>query len=173
MLRHTIVFAVQASDEDTIGATVAGHVAPSLTTKGETSMKTLIAAALAVLPLTAPAFAADPAKGEADFKKCKACHMIVAPDGTEIQKGGKVGPNLHGVVGRAVASVEGFAYGDSIKAVGAAGKVWDEAMLTAYMIDPAKWLKAETGDAAAKSKMTYKLTKGSEDMAAYLASVAP
>ncbi|MBD3765968.1 MAG: cytochrome C [Rhodobacterales bacterium] len=135
-------------------------------------MKTLTAAALAALALTAPAFAADPAKGEADFKKCKACHMIVAPDGTEIQKGGKVGPNLYGVVGRAVASAEGFAYGDSIKAVGATGAVWDEAMLATYVADPGKWLKDTLGDGGAKSKMTFKLPKGGEDMAAYLASVA-
>jgi len=135
-------------------------------------MKTLTAAALAAAALAAPAQAADPAKGEADFKKCKACHMIVAPDGTEIQKGGKVGPNLYGVVGRAVASVEGFAYGDSIKAVGATGAVWDEAMLAAYVADPVKWLKDTLGDAAAKSKMTFKLPRGGEDMAAYLASVA-
>lgn len=113
----------------------------------------------------------DPAKGEADFKKCKACHAIVAADGTEIQKGGKTGPNLAGVVGRVVASVEGFKYGESITAVGASGVVWDEAAIAAYLVDPTAWLKEKTGDAAAKSKMTFKLSKGSEDMAAYLASI--
>lgn len=137
-------------------------------------MKLILSATVAALALAAPAFASgDAAKGEADFKKCKACHMIVADDGTEIQKGGKTGPNLYGIVGRQVGSVEGFKYGDSIVAVGAGGMVWDEAELAAYMVDPAKWLKDKTGDAAAKSKMTFKLAKGSEDMAAYLASVAP
>lgn len=132
----------------------------------------LIATFLASITLTAPAFAAgDAAKGEADFKKCKACHMIVADDGTEIQKGGKTGPNLYGVIGRKVASVDGFKYGESIAAVGATGKVWDEASLAAYVTDPGAWLKAETKDPAAKSKMTFKLAKGAEDMAAYLASV--
>lgn len=129
---------------------------------------------LAMLSLTfaAPALAAgDAAKGEADFKKCKACHMIVADDGTEIAKGGKTGPNLYGVVGRAVASTD-FAYGESIKAVGATGLVWDEAELAAYMTDPGAWLKEKTGDDAAKSKMSFKLNKGQEDLAAYLASVA-
>ena len=133
--------------------------------------RTLTAITLATLA-AAPAFAAgDAAKGEADFKKCKACHMIVADDGTEIQKGGKTGPNLYGVVGRQVAGVADFKYGDSIVAVGAKGVIWDEAMLAAYMADPSKWLKEQTGDAAAKSKMTFKLAKGGEDMAAYLASV--
>jgi len=129
-------------------------------------------AALAALAFTTPAFAQDAAKGEADFKKCKACHMIAADDGTVIQKGGKTGPNLHGVIGRVVASTD-FNYGDSIKAVGAAGTVWDEASLAAYLADPTAWLKAATGDSAARSKMSFKLAKGGADMAAYLASVAP
>lgn len=134
-------------------------------------MKLLTTATLAALALSAPAFAGDAANGEADFKKCKACHMIVADDGTEIQKGGKTGPNLYGVIGRTVASAADFKYGESIAAVGAKGVVWDEAMLAAYVADPGKWLKEQTGDAAAKSKMTFKLAKGGEDMAAYLASV--
>jgi cytochrome c len=134
-------------------------------------MKFALVSAFALAALAAPAFAQDAAKGEADFKKCKACHAIIAADGTEIVKGGKTGPNLFGVVGRTLGSYEGFAYGDSIVSLGAAGKVWDEAMLAAYLVDPAKWLKEQTGDAAAKSKMSFKLAKGSEDMAAYLATL--
>lgn len=133
-------------------------------------MKTIIFSALALAVLAAPAFAGDAAKGENEFKKCKACHAIIAADGTEIVKGGKTGPNLFGVIGRPVASVADFKYGDSILAVGAAGKVWDEAALAAYVADPAKWLKEATGDTAAKSKMTFKLAKGGEDVAAWLAT---
>jgi cytochrome c len=136
-------------------------------------MKTKVLAVLSAVILAAPAFAdGDAAKGEADFKKCKACHSIIAPDGTEIQKGGKTGPNLYGIVGKAVASDPDFKYGDSIKAVGAAGTVWDQDALAAYTADPAAWLKEVSGDDGAKSKMTFKLSKGNEDMAAYLASVA-
>ena len=135
-------------------------------------MTRILTVSLTLLALASPALAAgDAAKGEADFKKCKACHMIVADDGTEIMKGGKTGPNLYGVVGRQVAGVADFKYGESIAAVGAKGVIWDEAMLVAYMADPGKWLKEQTGDPAAKSKMTFKLAKGGEDMAAYLASV--
>ncbi len=87
-------------------------------------------------------------------------------------KGGKTGPNLFGVIGRTVGSEPGFAaYGDAIKAVAAAGTVWDEAALAAYVADPTGRLKETSGDPAAKSKMTFKLAKGSEDVAAYLASV--
>jgi len=56
-------------------------------------------------------------------------------------------------------------------AAGAAGAVWDEASLAAYVADPNAWLQEKTGDAAAKSKMSFKLTKGGEDMAAYLATI--
>jgi cytochrome c len=131
-------------------------------------MKYALIAAAALL--ASPAFAQDAAKGEAEFKKCKACHAIIADDGTEIQKGGKTGPNLYGVIGRPVASLD-YAYGDSIKAVGAAGMVWDEASLAIFLADPSAWLKEQTGDAAAKSKMSFKLAKGAPDVAAYLASV--
>ena len=135
-------------------------------------MKISLIATLAAMAVATPVFAGDAAKGEAEFKKCKACHMIVAPDGTEIYKGGKTGPNLYGVVGRQVGSVEGFKYKDSIVAVGATGLVWDEAELAAYMTDPKAWLIEKTGDSGAKSGMTHKQKKDQEDIAAYLASVA-
>lgn len=134
--------------------------------------KISLLAAISAFALAAPAFAGDPAAGETTFKKCKACHSVIAPDGTEIQKGGKTGPNLYGVIGRPVASDPDFKYGDGILAVGATGAVWDEAALAAYVVDPTKWIDEKTGDDALKSKMTFKLPKGGEDVAAYLASVA-
>jgi len=127
--------------------------------------------AFGALMLATPVLAGDPAAGEADFKKCKACHSLTATDGTEVVKGGKTGPNLGGVIGRPVGSVADFKYGESILAAGAAGAVWDEASLAAYVADPNAWLQEKTGDAAAKSKMSFKLTKGGEDMAAYLATI--
>ncbi len=123
------------------------------------------------LALATPALAGDPAKGEADFKKCKSCHAVTGADGTEIQKGGKTGPNLFGVVGNPVASSPDFKYGDGILAAKAAGAVWDEAALAVYLGDPAAWVKTASGDDSAKSKMSFKLTAGAEDMAAYLATL--
>ena len=67
--------------------------------------------------------------GEDTYKKCVACHTV--------DKGGRngVGPNLHGVVGRAVASVEGYSYSASMKAKGG---VWDAASLDTYLENPRK-----------------------------------
>jgi cytochrome c len=139
----------------------------------ETTMKISFYATLAALALATPVFAdGDAAAGEADFKKCKSCHAIVADDGTAIVKGGKTGPNLYGIIGRAAGSAD-FKYGDSLKAAGEAGLVWDEENLAAFVADPKEFLKEATGDDKAKTKMTFKLKKGGDDMAAYLASVAP
>ncbi len=134
--------------------------------------KFILSAAVLAATLAAPAFAGDAAAGEDTFKKCKACHSVIAPDGTEIQKGGRTGPNLYGIIGRAVASDPDFKYGDGILALGATGAVWDEASLAAYVADPGAYLKTATGDDAAKSKMSFKLASGGEDVATYLASVA-
>ena len=135
-------------------------------------MRALIYAA-AALALAGPVLAdGDAAVGEKEFRKCKACHMIVADDGTEIVKGGKTGPNLWGVIGRPVASAD-FKYGDAILAVGATGLVWDTDLIVPYLADPKGWLVEKTGDAGANSKMTFKLSKKGEDVAAYLASVGP
>jgi len=134
-------------------------------------MKSVIALAATTLALAAPAFAeGDAAAGEKAFKKCKACHTIASPEGEVIFKGGKTGPNLYGVVGR-VAGSEDFKYGDGLKEANAAGFVWTAEEIVTYSADPKAWL-ADNGFAA-KSKMSYKLKKGGEDVVAYLVSVAP
>ncbi|CUH63875.1 Cytochrome c551 [Thalassovita gelatinovora] len=137
-------------------------------------MNKLLTATAVLATLAAPVFAeGDIDKGEKAFKKCKACHTIEADDGTVIMKGGKTGPNLYGVIGRTAGTYEGFKFGNSIIAAGEAGVVWDEETLAKYTADPKEFLKEATGDGAAKSKMSFKLKKGGEDVAAYLASVAP
>lgn len=133
----------------------------------------LLALGIAAPVLASPALAADPQKGETAFRKCKSCHSIVAPDGTEVQKGGKTGPNLWGIVGNPVASSPDFSYGEGILAAKEKGAVWDEAQLAAYLADPNAWIKAASGDDGATSKMTFKLPKAEEaaDVAAYLATL--
>ena len=135
-------------------------------------------AALAVLAVTAsPAFAAgDAVKGEASFKQCQTCHSVVDAAGEVLAgKGAKVGPNLFGVFGRAAGSLEGFKYGDSIVAMGAAGLIWDEANFVAYVQDPGAFLKDKLADKSAKTKMAFK-AKNAEmaaDLYAYLAQFSP
>lgn len=137
-------------------------------------MKLTSAVLCASIAASVPAFAeGDIEAGEKVFKKCKSCHMITAADGTAIQKGGKTGPNLFGVIGRAAGSVEDFKYGKSLAAAGEAGLIWDEEQFLAYVEDPSKFLKAYLDDSKAKSKMTLKLKKGGEDIYAYLLSVVP
>lgn len=134
-------------------------------------MKATFVATLLALSIAVPAAAQDAAKGEAEFRKCKACHAIIAPDGTEIVKGGKTGPNLFGVVGRPVGSLPDFGYSEALSAIGAGGMVWDTTLLAAFLVDPSAWAQSQTGDAAARSKMPFKLARGAEDMAAYLATL--
>ena len=129
--------------------------------------------ATAMLMLAAPAFAeGDVEAGAKDFNKCKACHMIVADDGTEIVKGGKTGPNLYGVVGRVAGSVEGFRYGNDTKALGETGYVWTEEDLAAYIVDPKGFLGEKLGKTA-KSNMAAQRIKEPQNVAAYLASLKP
>ncbi len=111
-------------------------------------------------------FAADAANGEALFKKCSSCHTI--GDGAE----NGVGPQLTGVVGRAAGSVEGYKYGKSLVAAGEAGLVWTEEELSAWLVNPKKYLRAKLEDKKAKSKMSFKLKKEEEraDVIAYLAT---
>ncbi|WP_300038286.1 c-type cytochrome [uncultured Roseobacter sp.] len=134
-------------------------------------------AALIALSFAAPAFAdghstGDAAAGEKEFNKCKACHMIESDAGETIVKGGKTGPNLYGVIGRTAGTAD-FRYGDDLVAAGEAGLVWDEANLAEYTKDPRAFLREYLDDSKAKSKMAFKLKKGGEDVAAYLASVGP
>lgn len=79
----------------------------------------------------APTVEPTAAMGEMVFRRCVACHTI--------DKGGRngIGPNLHGIVGRAVASHPGFSYSGAMKAKGG---VWDEAALDTYLAEPMKAL---------------------------------
>jgi len=71
---------------------------------------------------------ADAAKGESDAAVCKACHSFDAGAPSPI------GPNLHNVVGRKIASVEGFNYTPALKAH--AGEVWTYENLNHWLTNP-------------------------------------
>ncbi|MBS7812972.1 c-type cytochrome [Roseococcus pinisoli] len=88
----------------------------------------MAAALLAFAPWQAKA--QDVAAGQRVFNQCRACHTINA--------GGRngVGPNLHGVWDRAAGAVEGFRYSAPMRERAAAGLVWNEENLLAYITDP-------------------------------------
>lgn len=132
----------------------------------------MIALALAVATASPALAEGDVAAGEKEYGKCKACHAIVATDGTTIVKGGKTGSNLYGVIGRTAGTYDGFRYSASMVQAGQKGLVWDAESLAAYAVDPTKFLQDYLGDSKAKGSMTFKLRKGGEDVAAYLASLA-
>lgn len=125
-------------------------------------MSRIIAAActVAALLLSSNAFAQDAAAGEAVFKKCSACHNVDSDKH-------KVGPSLQGVIGRQPGVAEGFKYSKAMVDFGA-GKVWDEAQLTAYLANPRGVVKG-TRMAFAGLKDPKEIT----DVIAYLKTFSP
>ena len=73
------------------------------------------------------ALAADLAKGEKVFRKCKVCHSL--------KEGGKhkIGPNLFGIMGRESGTAKGFKYSKAMKE---AGITWGVSTLTFYLTKP-------------------------------------
>jgi cytochrome c len=57
---------------------------------------------------------------------CRTCHSFKPDDN-------RLGPTLHGIVGRKAGSIEGFAFSPSMKA---SGITWDEATLDKFISDP-------------------------------------
>ncbi len=74
---------------------------------------------------------ADPAKGQIVFLQCRACHSLEAAGPN------KVGPNLHGVMGRKAGLAPGFAYSDPMTA---SGVVWSAETLDAFLLRPSAFM---------------------------------
>lgn len=71
-------------------------------------------------------FGGDAAAGERVFRQCAACHTVEAGKN-------RVGPTLHGIVGRMAGTVEGFAYSKSNKEF---GKEWSVQLMFDYLENP-------------------------------------
>lgn len=138
-----------------------------------TTMKIALYATLAAAVFALPAVAQDAANGEKEFRKCKACHMIQSPDGTDVVKGGRTGPNLFNVVGRKAGTQEGYKYSDALVKLGEAGEIWTQEDLANYITDPNKYVEAKVGDSSLKTKMTFKMLKNQADVVAFLAQNSP
>lgn len=74
--------------------------------------------------------------GENQFRRCAACHSIgdAPPRPT--------GPHLTGIIGRSIASVEGFTYSDELSARN--GEAWTEELLAEYIVDPNAFIGARS-----------------------------
>ncbi len=74
--------------------------------------------------------AQNTAAGQRAFAQCSACHTINA--------GGRngVGPNLHGIVGRKAAAIEGFRYSAAMRDKAQQGWSWTADNLREYIRNP-------------------------------------
>lgn len=66
----------------------------------------------------------DPARGEAIYGRCLACHSL---------ERNRTGPKHCGLIGRRAGSVPGFAYSEAMRR---SALVWDEATLERFLADP-------------------------------------
>lgn len=134
--------------------------------KGKTNCFTVLIVALAgFTPLDASA-EGDAEAGEKRFKSCRSCHQI--GEGAR----NSVGPDLTGVVGRAMGSAEGYRYGNGLQTANAAGGVWTEELIARWVMGPKDFIRSFTGDDSVKTKMTFNLKtlEDAQNVAAYLAT---
>ncbi|RSK32266.1 c-type cytochrome [Rhodovulum iodosum] len=121
------------------------------------------------------AFSGDPAAGEAAFRQCIACHVVVDEAGETLAgRNAQVGPNLYGIAGRQAGQVDGFKYSRSMEAAGEAGLEWTEDTFVTYVQDPTAYLRDYLDDPRARGAMTHRVRKEDEayDVYAYLANLA-
>ena len=89
---------------------------------------TAAATTAAVAPVAYASLTGNAGAGEKVFVQCKACHVV--DPGVN-----RVGPSLHGVVGRKAGSIEGFRYSPANKN---SGITWTEDELYTYLEHPQK-----------------------------------
>ena len=124
-----------------------------------------VAFALALTGQSGPA-SADIAKGQKNFKRCKACHSL-----TEGKNG--LGPSLYKVYGRKAGAIAKFKYSKGIKAAAEKGLVWNRENLMGYLYYPKKFLQKYLRLKRVSNKMAnrFKKEKFRKDVVDYLESL--
>lgn len=105
----------------TPAVTGAPAAAPAEESEEAAEMQNLVAA------LAAPYNEASYEAGRRVFAQCRSCHTI------EENGPNRVGPNLHGLIGRQAGSKADFNYSPAMRA---AGFAWDAAHLDTYLTNP-------------------------------------
>ncbi len=126
----------------------------------------VVAVAFALTVLSGPA-SADIARGEKNFKRCKACHSL-----TEGKK--LTGPSLYKVYGRKAAAMPKFRYSRGLREAAEKGLVWNRETLMGYLRHPKKFLQNYLGKKRVSNKMVnkFKKKKFRRDVIDYLESVS-
>ncbi len=135
-----------ASPEQTPSSTAAP--APQAATPDAAQLQ----AAVAALP--APYNEASYEAGRRVFAQCRSCHTIEAGGAN------RVGPNLHGILGRASASAAGFNYSDALRG---ANFTWDSEHIEQWLANPQSFLPGNRMAFAGAREATQR-----RDLIAYL-----
>lgn len=96
-----------------------------------TGLRASAFSALSLLASLTPVAAAqeEADEGQVAFNNsCRTCHSFKAGDN-------RLGPSLHGIVGRKAGSMEGFAFSSAMKS---SGVTWDAANLDQFIENPEK-----------------------------------
>ena len=129
--------------------------------------------------LTSPALAdghatGDAEAGEAAFRQCISCHVVVDDAGETLAgRNARTGPNLWGIHGRLIGSVDDFRYSDGLTALMDMGMEWDEEAFVGYVQDPTGWIREVAGDNSLRGAMSFRV-RSEEDalnLYAYLVSL--
>ncbi|NKX45740.1 c-type cytochrome [Roseibacterium sp. KMU-115] len=95
------------------------------------------------------------AQGETLFRQCASCHQI--GEGAT----NRTGPMLNHTYGAPVGVHEGFRYSPAFQAARDSGMVWDDASLTAYLMDPRGFIPG--------NRMAFRGLRSEEEAAAMIA----
>jgi cytochrome c len=144
------------------------------------SRKIVLAAAMTLLsaPMAmadAHAASGDAAAGEAAFRQCIACHVVVNEAGDTLAgRNARTGPNLYGIAGEAWGTGDDFRWSPGMQALNEAEVLITEESFVAYVLDPTGYIREATGDNSLRGAMAFRV-RSEEDavnLYAYLVSLA-
>lgn len=132
-------------------------------------------ATLLATPVLADGHATGDAEaGERTFRQCISCHVVVDAEGETLAgRNARTGPNLYGIHGRTVGSVEDFRYSAGLEALRDMEVEWDEEAFVAYVQDPTGWIRETAEDDSLRGAMSFRV-RSEEDalnLYAYLVSL--